>query len=273
MSNELRPVEESSAAAADEQRVGGLATSAIVRTQRALQILRLLQAGQVWSAAELAVQFDCSTRTIFRDIQLLRDCGIPIDSPTGDRGFKLQHDFFWQPERPTLEEMIALVLGTRMAEKAMPKDMARNLDSAMAKLVGSEKPAVRERLTELKMRIDAPHLTPQAVLPEQDFLPLLLDHIVAHRYLRMRVAGENPDAPSQEREAIPVRLQFVGDQWLLTIAAWEGAGEETLPLARIEQIESPPASVSTGGEPKPGQAASQHDAEGPEIAQRLDANK
>jgi predicted DNA-binding transcriptional regulator YafY len=227
-----------------EEHPGGLASPAIVRTQRALGILRLLQAGQVWSAVELAAQFDCSTRTIFRDLQLLRDCGIPIDSPRGERGFKLSHDFFWQPERPTIEEMIALVVGARMASEAMPKDMAKNLDSALAKLVGSEKPAVRQRLTEFNMRIDAPHLTPQVALPEVEYLPVLLAHILTQTHVRLSLAPIEPGGAGEQIEVIPVRLQFTGEQWMLVTSAWEGGSEVTLPLSRIERVESPGGGAS-----------------------------
>jgi biotin operon repressor len=218
----------------------GATPSAIVRMQRALQILRLLQAGQTWSAQELAEQYHCSTRTIFRDLQLLRDCGIPIESPRGEKGFRLAHDFFWQPERPTLDEMIALVVGARMAGEAMPKDMAKSLESAMAKLVGSHRPADRQRLTELKMRIDSPHLVPQPALPEAAYLAQLLEHIVAQRIVRLFVAAQPPDEPARIMEMVPVRLHYAGGEWWLLLAEGaDAAPEESIPLARIERIEFP----------------------------------
>lgn len=238
MTTDTSPETTSAASAADAERAGSLAASAIVRTQRALQILRTLQAGQVWSAAELAAQFGCSTRTIFRDLQLLRECGIPIDSPRGERGFRLAHDFFWQPVRPNLDEMIALVVGAKLAGESLPKDMAKNLDSAMAKLVGSERPAIRQRLTELNMRIDAPHAASRPALPDVAFLQMLLEHIVAQTAVRLRVGDPSPDAVV--RDVVPLRLQFAGGEWVLITTAGEGQGEQTVPLAMIERIEAPP---------------------------------
>jgi predicted DNA-binding transcriptional regulator YafY len=222
--------------AASADRGGGSGTSAIVRTQRALKILRLLQAGQVWSAQELAVQFDCSTRTIFRDLQLLRECGIPIDTPRGERGFKLSHDFFWQPERPTLDEMTALVVGARMAEETLPYDMQRNLGSALTKLVGSERPAVRQRLSELNMRIDAPHAKSPPSLPALDFLPQLLEHIGVQNIVRIVVAGDSPADPEREFEWIPMRLHFGDGQWHLIGMRLYGNKEESVPLMSIMRI-------------------------------------
>lgn len=231
-----------SAAAGD--RAGGSNASAIARTQRALRILRLLQAGQVWSAQELAVQFNCSTRTIFRDLQLLRDCGIPIDNRTGERGFRLAHDFFWQPERPTLDEMTALVVGARMAEDSLPSEMQRNLGSALTKLVGSERPAVRQRLSELNMRIDPPHAAATPALPALEFLPRLLEHIGVQMPVQIVVADEQLDAPHRTLEWIPVRLVFAGGQWrlvglplgLLGAIQPEPPREESVPLSSIVRV-------------------------------------
>jgi predicted DNA-binding transcriptional regulator YafY len=256
MTTETSPQAGSAASAGDAERAGGLATSAIVRTQRALGILRLLQAGQIWSAAELAAQFNCSTRTIFRDLQLLRECGIPIDSPRGERGFRLSHDFFWQPVRPTLDEMIALVVGARMASEAMPKEMAKHLDSALAKIVGSERPNVRRRLSELNMRIDAPHLTPQAALPEVGYLQALLEQIVAQTHVQLRLSPAGAGQAGEDLEVIPLRLHFAEGQWQLIVTAWQGGSQRSIPLSRIERIEPVPVLIATTPE-----AAAEHNAE------------
>jgi predicted DNA-binding transcriptional regulator YafY len=251
MTTETSPQAGSAASAGDAERAGGLAASAIVRTQRALQILRLLQAGQIWSASELAGQFGCSTRTIFRDLQLLRECGIPIDSPRGERGFRLAHDFFWQPVRPTMDEMIALVVGARMASEAMPKEMAKHLDSALAKIVGSERPNIRRRLSELNMRIDAPHLTPQAALPEVGFLQTLLEQIVAGTHVQLHLLPAVSGQAGEDLEVIPLRLHFGDGQWQLIVTAWQGGSQRSIPLSRIERIQTAPVLIAAVPEPEP----------------------
>jgi Predicted transcriptional regulator len=238
--------------AAASDRGGGSGTSAIARTQRAIRILRLLQAGQVWSAQELAAQFNCSTRTIFRDLQLLRDCGIPIENPRAERGFKLSHDFFWQPERPTIDEMTALVVGARLAEETLPYQMQKNLGWALTKLVGSERPAVRQRLSELNMRIDPPHADSPPALPALDFLPRLLEHIGSQAPLRIGAAGDAADDPPRTLHWIPVRLHFGEGQWHLVGLPLGGDKEQSLPLTAIRNIESSAdeVPVAAGGIPQ-----------------------
>lgn len=215
---------------------GQSTTTAIVRTQRAIRILRLLQSGQVWSADELAQQFRCSTRTIFRDLQMLRDCNIPIDTPQGQRGFRLGHDFFWQPERPTIDEMTALVVGARMAEDSLPKDMQRDLDAALTKLVGSARPEVRQRLSELTMRIDAPHVASQPALPELEFLPQLLAHIGGQRPVLVVLPARDAGGELSEVELIPVRLHFDDGEWHLLGVPPAGGNEVSLSLTSIIEV-------------------------------------
>ncbi|MCI0359597.1 MAG: HTH domain-containing protein [Planctomycetaceae bacterium] len=230
--------------AAASDRGGGSGASAIARTQRAIRILRLLQAGQVWSPQELAVQFKCSTRTIFRDVQLLRDCDIPIENLRGERGFKLSHDFFWHPERPTFDEMTALVVGARLAEETLPHQMQKNLGWALTKLVGSERPAVRQRLSELTMRIDPPHADSPPALPALDFLPQLLAQIGNQAPLVIVAAADARDDPPRRLLWIPVRLHFGDGQWHLIglplggDQPLGGGQEQSLPLAAIQRLEA-----------------------------------
>ena len=54
------------------------------RVKRLLQIMFLLQESESRSSVELARRFEVSRRTIFRDIQLLRDAGFPISQ--GEKG-------------------------------------------------------------------------------------------------------------------------------------------------------------------------------------------
>ena len=58
------------------------------RVKRLLQIMFLLQENEPHSSDQLAKQFKVSRRTIFRDIQVLRDAGIPI-APGENGGYCL----------------------------------------------------------------------------------------------------------------------------------------------------------------------------------------
>lgn len=48
-----------------------------VRFGRILKLLGLIQGSGTWSASALAQELECSTRTVFRDLQVLELAGIP----------------------------------------------------------------------------------------------------------------------------------------------------------------------------------------------------
>jgi predicted DNA-binding transcriptional regulator YafY len=53
------------------------------RIQRVFEILRLLRARRVITAAELASSVGVSVRTIYRDVAELHDAGVPIQGEAG----------------------------------------------------------------------------------------------------------------------------------------------------------------------------------------------
>ncbi|MBV9228840.1 MAG: YafY family transcriptional regulator [Chloroflexi bacterium] len=128
------------------------------RFDRILGILLFLRSKQAVSAAELARHFEVSTRTIYRDLEILSTLGVPLYAERGRQGgVRLLPGYFLPPLMFTQSEAIALLLGLTlqrslqatpfpteiaMAEKkllaALP-DTLRSLLTKAEKLVGFEK--------------------------------------------------------------------------------------------------------------------------------------
>jgi predicted DNA-binding transcriptional regulator YafY len=212
--------------------------AAVVRTRRALETLQLLQSGQTWTAIELAERFHCSSRTIFRDVQLLRECQIPVESPPGERrGFRLSHDFFWKPVRPSMEELAALVIAARLSQGALPPELSERVETALTKVLSAAKPAVRERLGELSVRIDAPHCTAQPPLPEAAFLSQLLGWIVEQTPLRVSWKLSGSAEPTSENLTAQ-QLTIAEGQWQLVGSVLGSGASVAIPLATVTAIEA-----------------------------------
>lgn len=228
------------------------ATSTVVRTQRALQILRLLQSGQIWSTNELAQTFNISTRTVFRDLQLLRDCGIPVQSPAGERGgHQLAHDFFWKPVRPTQDELTALVVGSRLAAEALPTGMARLFEAAVLKVISCESPVRRKRLAEASLRIDPPHGASASIghLPDLAFMSRLLESLVNQLPIEVTLK-EQTRKLSDSVKMIPQRLDFIDGKWILEGNRVGGHQSDSVPLSsiadiRFMEVETTPAAAAS----------------------------
>ncbi len=82
------------------------------RLSRALQLCRRLEnsLGKSVSVKELTEKFDVSRRTLFRDLGLLRDSGIRIDSQKPGGGVALHSPLGGLPDQLRLPEVVALVV-------------------------------------------------------------------------------------------------------------------------------------------------------------------
>ena len=79
------------------------------RIHRLLRILTLVQAETGWSTARLAVECKTSERNVYRDLQVIRAAGIPLDHDAQTRGYIVRKEFFLPALSLTLEESLALV--------------------------------------------------------------------------------------------------------------------------------------------------------------------
>src|SRR5579864_2345137 len=81
------------------------------RTDRLLAIVLELQRKGQQRAEELAVTFEVSKRTLYRDMQALSEAGVPIIA-IQKKGYSLSEGYFLPPLRFTTEEALILALGS-----------------------------------------------------------------------------------------------------------------------------------------------------------------
>ena len=124
------------------------------RVRRMLQMILLLQESRSRSSAELADQFEVSKRTIFRDMQLLRDTGFPV-SCDGKGNYELEVRLVQHMELSPLE-LIALagtengpgIVGVPFLRTARDLALAK-LTAAGSTLTQAQIQQVREQLSDL----------------------------------------------------------------------------------------------------------------------------
>jgi predicted DNA-binding transcriptional regulator YafY len=79
------------------------------KVHRLLRILTLIQGDAGWNVQRLAAEFGCTERSVYRDLQVLGDIGIPYFFDEESGGYRIRRDFFMPPVSLTLEESLALV--------------------------------------------------------------------------------------------------------------------------------------------------------------------
>ena len=113
-----------------------------------------LREGQHFTVAEVAQEFAVSPRTISRDIQILRDRGLPIDADRG-RGGGIRLDRHWGLERVSFSysEAVDLLVSLSIAEQMKSPFFMARLEPIRRKLMASFSAITRTRVVDLKKRI------------------------------------------------------------------------------------------------------------------------
>ncbi|KRG68968.1 helix-turn-helix transcriptional regulator [Pseudoxanthomonas dokdonensis] len=183
-------------------------------TIRATRLLRLLDdlrgRRRAVRGAQLAEKLGISLRTLYRDIDALRGQGADIIGDPGV-GYQLRPGFMLPPMMFSVEELEAMVLGTRW--------VASHADPGLAAAAGNALERITSVLPEqLRLQVEtsglfAPDWSP--VEPEP-WLPTLRRAIREGHALRMQY--QDAAGRASERVIWPFAMAFLADVRLL--AAW-----------------------------------------------------
>ena len=124
------------------------------RLSRLDELTALLQSGELTTVRELATALQVTPRTVTRDIELLRERGMPIESSNG-RGGGIRLYRRWSLSRIFLDyhEALGLLLALALSEKLDAPLMLKGTQSIRNKLLASFNPAEQARIHKLRHRI------------------------------------------------------------------------------------------------------------------------
>lgn len=113
-----------------------------------------LKQEELCTVKDLALQHDVSERTITRDLQLMREQGLPIDADRG-RGGGVRLDRNWGVGRMNLAypEAVDLLISIAVSEQMDSPMFLASLGSVRRQLVASFSPEKRHKVNRLKSRI------------------------------------------------------------------------------------------------------------------------
>jgi predicted DNA-binding transcriptional regulator YafY len=211
--------------------------SPVVRADRLLSLVLLLQHRGRMSAVELARELEVSTRTVLRDVEALSTAGVPVYAERGRHGgFALLPGYSTDLTGLTSEEALALIVAGSRAGSPAP-GMAPALASAMRKVVAALPERQRGSATEaagrILVRTDSMLSRPEEAPDEPSQLDVLRQTVFAGHRLRIRYAAG--DAEPQWRTIDPIGLVSARGQWYL-LATRDGA-DRTYRVSRMLEVE------------------------------------
>jgi predicted DNA-binding transcriptional regulator YafY len=177
------------------------------RADRLFQIVLFLRRRRVSTARDLAAALEVSERTIYRDVQDLSACGLPIESAAGV-GYRLRRGFELPPLMFDREELQALRLGARMVRSWADRDLSQAASNALRK-IEAVLPADLEDAGET---LFAPHIGPYPV----GLVGLLRRAAVERR--KAQFLYSPPAGAASRRTVRPLGLFYWGAVW--TLLAW-----------------------------------------------------
>ncbi len=124
----------------------------MTRIQRLFQIVQQLQNHRLITARQLASYLGVSPRTIYRDIQLLLDSGIPVRGETGS-GYWLEQGFDFPPSRYNEWELKALVMGLRATMQCSDEKLVQTSIHILARIFDDIPQALKKQLNQPYTRL------------------------------------------------------------------------------------------------------------------------
>src|SRR5262249_6110831 len=183
------------------------------RTDRLLAIVLELQRKGSRRAEDLAMTFETSKRTIYRDIQALSESGVPVIAQAGV-GYSLVEGYFLPPVSFSADEATMLLLGGDFVAQSFDAQYREAAKSANRKIEAVLSETLQGEVEYLRNSIVFVAPETLAAGESASFLPQLRRAIIERRSVRFqyhtRYSQDGLDAQNT-READPYALLHYDD--------------------------------------------------------------
>ena len=199
------------------------------KSERLFQLVNILKSRRfAITANELANKLQVSQRTIYRDIQHLQSSGVPVEGEAGT-GYLIT-DYDLPPMMFTLEELQALLLGSKMVSAWTDPQLAANAQAAMTKINAVLPNRLKQRVAELPYLVSAFHHDKS----HQTTTLILRKAITNKTCIEFHYLDVN-QRPTQ-RIVDPLGLEYWGAKWTLIAYCQLRSDYREFRLDRIQSI-------------------------------------
>ncbi len=199
-------------------------------------MIGLLQPGKGCNASSLAARCHVSRRTIFRDLDVLREAGVPLQYDSEFQTYHLADSYFLPPTNLTVNEALALIVLCHELGDVRQVPFLAPAQSAAIKLESTLPAGLRKQLRSVAdaIRIRLPPASPvdgQAPIYDQ-----LLDAIRARRSIRIEYDSFF-DGQLIRTRLSPYRIMFSRHSWYAIGRSTIHRSVRTFNVGRIRRTE------------------------------------
>lgn len=180
------------------------------RADRLFQIIQYLRTRRLTTAKWLSEKLEVSERTIYRDIQHLMCCGVPIEGEAGV-GYILRKGYDLPPLMFNRDELSTLVLGARIVA-SYGGDIQEHARQALSKLTSALPRQVPYSVEQVKL------FAPPSGLRHIGSMLNAFNQAIFERQV-IQIDYQKPqDTAPESRKIEPLGLFFWHDKW--TLVGW-----------------------------------------------------
>lgn len=198
------------------------------RLQRLEFITARLKSDEPLIVGDIAEDIGVSVRTLTRDIQILREQGLPVEADRG-RGGGVRLHWSWGIGRVNLNysEAVDLLVSLAVAEQMKSPLLMANLGSVRRKLMASFSPSMKHKINRLKSRIligesASPFVLSAFSAPSAGVVEKLHQAFLVMRRINIGYRAEN--GAETERTIEPHYLLLNYPVWY--VLAWDNLRDE-----------------------------------------------
>lgn len=206
------------------------------RIQRIIRLLGLLQGGRRHNVSSLAEACGVSRRTIFRDLDSLRDADVPLVYDDERQLYSIPSQYFLAPTQFTPEEALAVVVLCHELGDDDRLPFLADARSAAVKIENSIPQSVRAKMRTVADAISIRLATLNPLDGHRENFRVLLDAIASRQCIRIAYHSFS------EHQALltklhPYRLAFHQHSWYVIGRSSFHAEVRTFNVGRIERLE------------------------------------
>ncbi|HEY8954210.1 helix-turn-helix transcriptional regulator [Chitinophaga sp.] len=203
------------------------------RLERIVHIFFLLQSRSVVTNKELQERFHIGRRTVYRDLKVLEQAGVPVINESG-QGFSIIEGFRMLPSRFSQEEVLSLMVAEKVMQKHETAFVRQHFETALIKIKGSFRAQQKDHLSHLenKLQINEPFRETK-YLP--DIIDVLLKSILSKKVVEISYVKSGASR-KVARTIEPVGLFYENGSWYVLAWCRLKSGYRNFRLDRIRKI-------------------------------------